>query len=388
MSGIGYLLLLGLIVVFYYLGFRGFSTNGLPVTKKITFKGPLGQIIGGILILIGTSILGAASWDFVATHVVPPKTSDPVAAQPELPPQVVKNPPEPEQLPQRPVDSDGFYLDVRNNWTNRFGVMSSSLYRDPSGEVYFGEPKGPIIVSGFSSFLQPADYRDLPEPNAPFGLHIGCSDSDAALKEIRRFKNLKAVSISFTKVSNPGLENLKDLPKLEYLLLYSVKSIEGDFGAIGGCEHLVYLQLGNTNVTDASLKEIGRLAKLKELMLFSTPITDSGLQYVSKLEGLQVLILQGTKVSDSGLKHLSGLKQLRKLDLHSTSVSDAGLKYVAELQNLEELNLVLTNISDDGLSDLIGLKRLRRIQLLATKVTDKGVAKLTAALPDLAVGIR
>jgi len=101
-------------------------------------------------------------------------------------------------------------------------------------------------------------------PLAPMADKISSMDlaktkvSDAGLKALAGYKNLKELHLEGTGISDAGLDHLKDLTSLEYLNLY------------------------NTKVTDAGLPKLAGLTKLKSLYLWQTGVTKAG---VAALKG-------------------------------------------------------------------------------------------------------
>jgi serine/threonine-protein kinase len=123
------------------------------------------------------------------------------------------------------------------------------------------------------------------------------------LKHLKVFKNLENLAfVRGTHLTDAGLEDLKDLNRLQWL------------------------QLAGTHVTDAGLKHLKDFKDLKVLILSGTRVTDAGLEHLKGLKELDFLDLSGTRVTDAGLKHLKDLKRLRRLTLHGTQVTEAGLK--------------------------------------------------------------
>jgi hypothetical protein len=101
-------------------------------------------------------------------------------------------------------------------------------------------------------------------PLAPMADKISSMDlaktkvTDAGLKALAGYKNLRELHLEGTSISDAGLDHLKDLTSLEYLNLY------------------------NTKVTDAGLPKLAGLTKLKSLYLWQTGVTKAG---VAALKG-------------------------------------------------------------------------------------------------------
>jgi hypothetical protein len=98
------------------------------------------------------------------------------------------------------------------------------------------------------------------------------------------------------------------------------------------------LYLVFTKVTDAGLKELKELHGLRKLSLAGTRLVGEGLKELKDLKNLRELKLGQSTVIDAGMAGLEELKGLERLDLSMTLITDAGLKELKELQNLQELD--------------------------------------------------
>jgi hypothetical protein len=84
------------------------------------------------------------------------------------------------------------------------------------------------------------------------------SVTDAGMKGLAGFKNLRRLHLEKTVVGDDGLASLKNLGELTYLNLYSTK------------------------VTDKGLSSLGGLKKLKNVYLWQTAVTDGGAAELAK----------------------------------------------------------------------------------------------------------
>ncbi len=75
----------------------------------------------------------------------------------------------------------------------------------------------------------------------------------------------------------------------------------------------VYVNLGFTQVTDAGLLYLKDLPKLERLVLDDTQITDAGLVHLMGLTKLKELVLTDTQITDAGLVYLKDLSKLETL---------------------------------------------------------------------------
>jgi len=178
-------------------------------------------------------------------------------------------------------------------------------------------------------------------------------------------RQLQTLDLSGTKITDAGLEHLKDLPQLQTLDLSGTKVTDAGLERLQGLRQLQELGLSGTEVTDAGLEHLRGLPELEKLCFWAT---GAGLKHLSGLPRLRELDLGGTKVTDAGLEHLKDLCQLQTLDLSGTKVTDAGLEHLQGLWQLQELGLSGTEVTDAGLEYLTGLRQLRTPDLSSTKV--------------------
>jgi len=197
--------------------------------------------------------------------------------------------------------------------------------------------------------------------------------SDEGLEYLKGLNSLSHLDLSGTRVSNEGLEHLKGLKGLSYLDLNGTRVSNAGLAHLKGLTALRYLQLNGTKVSGAGLEH---LKGLTDLDLSGTRVSDAGLVHLKDLKGLTWLNLSGTTVSDAGLAHLKELKGLMILHLGGTTVSDAGLVHLMKLKSLGHLNLNDTTVSDSGLEHLKGLTALRNLNLNGTKVSGAGLVHL------------
>lgn len=164
-------------------------------------------------------------------------------------------------------------------------------------------------------------------------------------------------------------------PKLRAFNLDFTATADADLQQFDGMGDLGELRLTKTKITDAGLDHLKNCGKLQFLDLHHTVVGDAGLEKLAGLTALQHLGLSGTKVTDQGLRHLKGMK-IRHLNLDFTVIGDAGLDHLAGLTTLEDLRLTKAKITDDGLAKLKGLTNLKKIDLHHTAITDAGLKHL------------
>jgi Leucine-rich repeat (LRR) protein len=241
------------------------------------------------------------------------------------------------------------------------------------------------------------------------------TDNDIAriLEAKGELKNLQRLDLSFTYVSDRGIERLPQLPQLEELTLDTAEFItDAAISYLRAIRRLRKLNLRGTDITDISLPHIAEMTGLKSLDLSYTQLGDVGIESLPALAGLEELNLGGTRISGLNLSVLKLLPRLRKLSFNgiqrrnagacwSPLITDLDLDAIAELSGLEELNLGVgvslgrtgvpvgagncrvaggIRITDLGLGRLAHLKKLRRLDVSGAKITPAGI-KLLQALP-------
>jgi len=241
--------------------------------------------------------------------------------------------------------------------------------------------------------------------------------TDSDIVELARLPNLAKLNLSLTRISDHGLQQLKDAPAITDLNLYSAELItDAGLSVLKGWKHLKRLSVRGTKITDTTLQHLSGISTLESLDAGYAQITDVGLELLTPLTNLRELAIGGNKLTDAGLQSLRQLPGLIDLDLSgaertdsglwSVSLTEPGLDAIATLRNLRHLRLNGTLVSSRGIGrlaaltkiewlDLEGCQRiaddvvpmlaafrnLQRVDLAGTRVTDKGIAALQRANP-------
>lgn len=250
-------------------------------------------------------------------------------------------------------------------------------------------------------------------------LNLGAYRYEISEKEIAslaQFKQLTKLILSFSSITDIGLEGLAEsVPLLEELDLSSCDKItDKGIASLAQCKNLIKLNLRSTDIwfslevlatnlplleelnlesckrmTEFSISHIVKLKQLTHLNLAFTNVSDNNLKsLIISLPSLKELDLSGCRsVSDVGINRFNECKgsEITKLRLSDTHISDLGLQVLANsLPYLEELSLyICKNITDNGMISVAQCKRLNKVRLAFTNVTDKGVKILASSLPHL-----
>ncbi len=230
--------------------------------------------------------------------------------------------------------------------------------------------------------------------------------TDAGLQHLVVFKNLKALNLSKTRITNVGLEALPNVTGLEVLILEEALSVsDAGMAALAKSQHLQKLVLIGTPVTDVAFKDLAEIPELKSLNVdnnpnllgrqFSEAVRDGkfkrleelsvrgtqfgfyGLLQIGNLKNLRVLRAGDSNVTDAALDTIQGCTALVMLDLSKSALTPVVIKKIIKLQKLEHLNFSgSSSINDDVFNILKSMKQLKVLDVNDTSVTEDAVKLL------------
>jgi internalin A len=239
--------------------------------------------------------------------------------------------------------------------------------------------------------------------------------SNNELERVIEIKGLKRLDLSFTYVSDAGIERLQQLQELEELTLDATEAItDAAASYLRENKHLRKLVLRGTDITDVGMPYIAALTGLKSLDLSHTMVGDVGLESLPALSELEELDLGGTRITGINLNFLKLLPKLKKLSFNGIQrrnagacwtplITDLDLDTISLLSGLEDLNLGIgvslgktgvavgagnchvtggIQLSDLGVAKLAKLTKLRRLDISGAKITPAGL-KVLENLPQL-----
>lgn len=211
--------------------------------------------------------------------------------------------------------------------------------------------------------------------------------SNAVLKKLERLKQLRRLSLSFSKgLSDEGMPAVARLSHLQSLNLSGVDVTDDGLQVLSQMVGLQELYLWRARISDKAAASISKMKDLKVLHLSNTEITDQGLALIARMRSLRDLKLKETKITDRGLAHLKESPRLSKLSLQKVSLTDKGVATIGELANLEDLDLSETIVSDKGLQALGQMTKLRHLYLKdCTHITAVGVSGLQQSIPSCVI---
>ena len=239
--------------------------------------------------------------------------------------------------------------------------------------------------------------------------------SNNDIERVVEIKGLKRLDLSFTYVTDAGIERLGQVPQLEELTLNATEALtDAAASYLRANKHLRKLVLRGVDITDVGMPYIAALTGLKSLDLSHTMVGDVGLESLPALSELEELDLGGTRITGINLNFLKLLPKLKKLSFNGIQrrnagacwtplISDLDLDTISLLSGLEDLNLGIgvslgrtgvpvgagnchvtggIQLTDLGVAKLAKLTKLRRLDISGAKITPAGL-KVLKSLPQL-----
>ena len=235
--------------------------------------------------------------------------------------------------------------------------------------------------------------------------------SNNDIERVVEIKGLKRLDLSFTYVSDAGIERLQQLQQLEELTLDATEAItDAAASYLRANKHLRKLVLRGTDITDVGMPYLAALTGLKSLDLSHTMVGDVGLESLPALSDLEELDLGGTRITGINLNFLKQLPTLKKLSFNGIQrrnagacwtplITDLDLDTISLLSGLEDLHLGIgvslgktgvavgagnchvtggIQLTDLGVAKLAKLTELRRLDISGARITPAGLKALTS----------
>lgn len=164
---------------------------------------------------------------------------------------------------------------------------------------------------------------------------------------------LKALQVSFTNISDKGVEKISRLSNLEVLTM-------------DGCP----------NITEKAIPYINKLKKLEMLTVAKTNFGDQEVEQLTEKNNLQMFYLSHCKnVTDKVLPKLLKFKKLKVMGLGGTSITRKTIEGLQAHKTINGLALSHLDLTDDMLPDKFK-SDLAILDLADNKFTDKSLSKI------------
>ena len=207
----------------------------------------------------------------------------------------------------------------------------------------------------------------------------GSDASDRHLPTIGRMEGLESLSLSYTHIQGPGLQEICESPDLRTLNLGANLLQPDVLGCLSQLKNLAQLDLFDTPIENSLLQALAEGPtgeSLQDLVLDLTRVSDGGLRWLTNLPNLTELSLMQTGVGDEGMRHLEGLKRCKLLNLGRTNANRMAWEAVTRMESLEVLFAHGTAISDNDLREIARSSTILILDLTETWISEKGLRHL------------
>jgi hypothetical protein len=220
--------------------------------------------------------------------------------------------------------------------------------------------------------------------------------TDSDLRRLADLPYLTRLDLSQTRITDHGLQLLKNAPGIVDLNLYYAEQITDEgMAALKNWKRLKRLNLRGTKITDTTLEHLANVTTLESLDAGFAQITDVGLDRLAPLQNLKELVIGGNKLTDTGLQSLRQFPGLTSLSLGGSqrtdsglwtiSLTESGLDAITTLKELRELRLDGAPVSARWLEKLKALNKLERLSLQGCKRLGDDAAPLLTSWPSLLI---
>jgi Leucine-rich repeat (LRR) protein len=293
-------------------------------------------------------------------------------------------------------------------------TVDDSGWIEAAGGTFSANASGQITAVNLrASWVTDLDLRRLAKLSALTTLDLSLTRvTDQGMQELKNLPGVEELNLRFAEyVTDEGLSALKNWKKLKRLVLHGTKVSDTALEHISGISSLESLDLGSVMLTDVALERLTVLPNLKALTIGGNELGDAGLQALRQMPGLTYLDLSGRQgtdsnvwtisMSDVGLEAVLTLSKLQELRFGCTSigvgiegarfatVSMMGItpRWLEKMKSLKELKRLqlqgCDRIDDSAVATLATYPSLEELDLKGTAVTEKGLAALRAARPKL-----
>lgn len=235
--------------------------------------------------------------------------------------------------------------------------------------------------------------------------------ADSDLLSLLSLRDLEMLDLSQTAVSKRGFAELKNFPRLEYLVIDHTSQVDDEtLGHIARINSLKELNIEGASVSDDGIAQLGRLKNLESLVLGNSAtssgiaydeflhlqhfsylsaghaITNEGLKTIGQLTNLTTLFLKGP-ITDPGFRSLVRMKGLSSLAFRTTgSLSSEAWRTISELSGLQYLDLISNKIDDNVFEVFPKLTHLETLSLMDVPISKSRSDWLRQQLPKCHVG--
>lgn len=153
--------------------------------------------------------------------------------------------------------------------------------------------------------------------------------SDADLKVVAKFRNLRRLDLENTDITDVGLKAIAHLSHLEALNLNKTKCNGAFLVELAGLKDLKFLRMGKSDLDPDQFHNLATFKKLVWLDIQQLHLHNQDMAVLKNFPDLQDLFIDdNTFLTDKMMPDLEGLKKLRSLSLKETAITVTGLSTI------------------------------------------------------------
>jgi Leucine-rich repeat (LRR) protein len=270
------------------------------------------------------------------------------------------------------------------------------IFDEPDGADYHCKRLNELELIELDSNIWPdLCHIDLDWQEDSFILLKGCTKKEWQLKTNEPSKYIagllaesEKLDLSSSMAADIDLENISKFKHLKYLDLSYTKISDELSEVIGSLHELVSINLSHTNITDITFAAIAKIPTLQYIILDKTFITGDLNETLCFSKNVENMSFYSTNFNDNGMKLLSECISMKSLSLTDTKITDTGLNHIKTLINLEEVNLAGMPLTDAGIATLTNMRKLQKCSLVGTNITEKSIGILSKLTNLEFIGLR
>lgn len=239
------------------------------------------------------------------------------------------------------------------------------------------------------SVSQRIELTDVPCPEEDFArivelkglteLSIYKTDiRDAALRHLRAAPELSDIGLMWCFVSDPGIRELKSVPKLDRLFLMGLSGVTDDgLLSLRECPGLRSLSLDQmSSVSDRGLSVAKDLKKLESLFLHKMTLSNATATLLRSHPALDSLNVAYCQVEPGAVREVFRSTSMSDVSFQACVVEDEDLIGIERMKKLNRLWLRQTRVTDAAIPSILKVTGLKVLDLSETAATDAGVRQL------------
>ena len=193
---------------------------------------------------------------------------------------------------------------------------------------------------------------------------MGTDIDDNGFTRLRSVGRLRMLDVSWTRVTNVGVQALAGHSSLEELNLQGAKGVTGDV-----------------------IESLANIPNLKSITIGGSGITGGDIRKLATLSTLEFLDISYTHVSASDLHGVEFPSSLRELRCASCNLDDSSLaELIPRISSVQVLALSgNASISIGSVDRISRLRKLRIVTLSGTRIGNEGARRISKSLPECVV---